>query len=114
MASMHQNILDYVFADDFERIQNELLTKMRDNTNIEEKESALKFFLEICSLLKSVQLTSRILLHTINSFNKIMTVLAETFNIMLPDKATLKAQMMGRTEELLRIYELRIQKEDDK
>ena len=114
MASMHQNILDYVFADDFERIQNELLTKMRDNTNIEEKESALKFFLEICSLLKSVQLTSRILTHTINSFNKIMTVLAETFNIMLPDKATLKAQMMGQTEELLRIYELRNQQEDDK
>ena len=54
VAVMHQQILDYIFGDDFERIQDELLSKMSDNSNIKDKESALKFFLEICSLLKSI------------------------------------------------------------
>ena len=54
IAVMHQQILDYIFGDDFERIQEELLHQMNDHTNVKKKESALKFFLEICALLKSI------------------------------------------------------------
>lgn len=59
VSSLHQIILDYIFGDDFERIQAELIQKMRDNSNVEDKENALKFFLEICTLLKSINLTNR-------------------------------------------------------
>ena len=60
LVSMHhQIILDYIFGEDFERIQTELITKMRDNSNVQDKENALKFFLEICALLKSINLTNR-------------------------------------------------------
>lgn len=48
VSSLHQIILDYIFGDDFERIQQELIAKMRDNSNVQDKENALKFFLEIC------------------------------------------------------------------
>ena len=59
MSSLHQIILDYIFGEEFERIQAELISKMRDNSNVQDKENALKFFLEICSLLKSINLTNR-------------------------------------------------------
>jgi len=49
---------------------------MRDNSNVEDKENALKFFLEICSLLKSTNLTNRQLQNCTNAFTKIMKVLA--------------------------------------
>ena len=48
ISSMHQQILEYIFGDEFDRIQDELLQKMHDNSNHEEKENAMKFFLEIC------------------------------------------------------------------
>jgi len=59
VSSHHQIILDYIFGEDFERIQAELISKMRDNSNVQDKENALKFFLEICALLKSINLTNR-------------------------------------------------------
>ena len=59
VSSLHNIILDYIFGDDFERIQAQLIAQMRDNSNVEDKENALKFFLEICSLLKSTNLTNR-------------------------------------------------------
>ena len=59
VSSLNNSILEYIFGEDFERIQAELISKMRDNSNVEDKENALKFFLEICSLLKSTNLTNR-------------------------------------------------------
>ena len=49
---------------------------MRDNSNVEDKENALKFFLEICTLLKSINLSNRQLQMCNNAFTKIMLVLA--------------------------------------
>ncbi len=86
VSSLNNNILEYIFGEDFERIQAELITKMRDNSNVEDKENALKFFLEICSLLRSTNLTNRQLQNCTDAFTKIMKVLAQVFDIMLPDK----------------------------
>ena len=77
---------------------------MSDNSNIKDKEAALKFFLEICSLLKSIQLTNRFVQTCNNAFNKLMNVLAHTFNIMIPDKRTLYAEFVCDQETLLQIY----------
>ena len=104
IAVMHQQILDYIFGDDFERIQEELLIQMNDHTNVKKKESALKFFLEICALLKSIQLTNRFVQTCNNAFTKLMTVLAQTFNIMIPDKETLLAEIICDREKLVKIY----------
>ena len=111
ITSMHVLILDYIFGDEFERIQDELLTKMKDNVNVVEKQAALKFFLEICSLLKNVQLMNKHLQSCSSAFNKLMTVLAQIFDIMIPDKRTLRAEISGNKELLLEIYERRMQEE---
>ena len=41
ISQLHQIILDYIFGEDFDRIQKELILKMRDNSNVEDKENAL-------------------------------------------------------------------------
>ena len=105
ISSMHQQILEYIFGDEFDRIQDELLQKMHDNSNHEEKENAMKFFLEICSLLKSIQLNHRFLSNINNhEFVKLMTVLGHSFNIMQPDRKTLKAECRKEKEELIKIF----------
>ena len=59
ITSMHQYIIDYIFGEEFERIQTELLSKMQDRANVANKELALKFQLEICTLIKSLNLPNR-------------------------------------------------------
>lgn len=49
---------------------------MSNNTNVSDKQAALKFFLEICSLLKNVQLMNKHLQTCNNAFTKLMRVLA--------------------------------------
>ena len=73
---MHLLTLDYIFGDEFDRIQNELLMKMSNNADVEEKQAALKFFLELCSLLKNVQLMNKHIQQCSSAFSKLMTVLA--------------------------------------
>lgn len=114
VSSLHQIILDYIFGDDFERIQNELISKMRDNSNVQDKENALKFFLEICALLKSINLTNRQLQTCNQAFLKIMQVLAQIFDIMLPDRHTLAAEVKHDKEGLVKIFESRSLKDLDK
>jgi len=87
---------------------------MCDHSNVEDKENALKFFLEICSLLKSTNLTNRQLQNCTNAFTKIMMVLAQVFDIMLPDKQTLLYEIKGDTESLLKVYEDRSLKDQEK
>ena len=53
MTSCQQQILEYIFGPEFERIQEELLRKMQ-STDSNEKHIGLKFFMEICQLLKSI------------------------------------------------------------
>lgn len=43
ITSMHQYIVDYIFGEEFDRIQTELLSKMQDRANCANKEIALKF-----------------------------------------------------------------------
>lgn len=111
VSSLHNIILDYIFGDDFERIQAELISKMNDNSNVQDKENALKFFLEICSLLKSTNLTNRQLQNCTNAFTKIMMVLAQIFDVMLPDRQTLLAEVAGDKTELIKIFEARSKKD---
>lgn len=85
--------MDYIFGEDFDRIQKELIQKMRDNSNVDDKENALKFFLEICTLLKSINLTNKQMQTCNMAFTKIMLVLAQIFDIMIPDKHTLLAEV---------------------
>ena len=77
---------------------------MHDNSNHEEKENAMKFFLEICSLLKNIQLNHRFLETCNHEFVKLMTVLGHSFNIMQPDRKTLKAECKKDKEELIKIF----------
>jgi len=80
---------------------------MRDNSNVQDKENALKFFLEICSLLKSINLTNRQLQTCNSAFTKIMMVLAQIFDVMIPDRHTLLAEVKGDKEGLVKIFEAR-------
>ena len=77
---------------------------MHDNSNHEEKENAMKFFLEICSLLKSIQLNHRFLSTCNHEFVKLMTVLGHSFNIMQPDRKTLRAECAKNKEELIKTF----------
>lgn len=95
VTSMHQQILEYIFGDEFDRIQDELLSKMHDEKGHEEKENAMKFFLEICSLLKSIQINHRFFNTCNHEFVKLLTVLGRCFDIMQPDRKTLKAECQG-------------------
>ena len=87
---------------------------MRDNSNVQDKENALKFFLEICTLLKSINLTNRQLQTCNSAFTKIMLVLAQIFDVMLPDKHTLLAEVIGDKEGLIKLFEYRAQKDLEK
>ena len=87
---------------------------MRDNSNVQDKENALKFFLEICSLLKSINLTNRQLQTCNSAFTKIMIVLAQIFDIMIPDRHTLIAEIKNDKETLINIFEARNQKDLEK
>ena len=49
------------------------------------KHDAIEFFMEVCQLSKNLQLGARYTyFETMNSFN-LIEILAETFNIYLPD-----------------------------
>jgi len=101
ITSMHQQILEYIFGEEFDRIQDELLQKMHDDSNHEEKDNAMKFFLEICSLLKSIQLNHRFLSTCNHEFVKLLTVLGHSFDIMQPDRKTLQAECKNDKELLI-------------
>lgn len=101
---MHQQILEYIFGEEFDRIQDELLQKMHDDSNHEEKDNAMKFFLEICSLLKSIQLNHRFLSTCNHEFVKLLTVLGHSFDIMQPDRKTLQAECKNDKELLIQTF----------
>jgi len=65
-----------------------------ENQDLAERENALRFFTEMCQLLKFVQMNHRPYPNT-KDLSKIVVVLAETFNIMVPNYKTLCAEMEG-------------------
>jgi len=77
---------------------------MHDNSNHEEKENAMKFFLEICTLLKSISLNHRFMSTCNREFVKLMIVLGQSFNIMQPDRLTLRAEVKHDYNELIKAF----------
>lgn len=77
-----------------------------DNQDLVQRENALRFFTEMCQLLKNVQL-NRSPMQCTKDFGKIVIVLAETFNIMVPDMLTLKAEINHDFDTLISVYENR-------
>jgi hypothetical protein len=53
ISAYQQHIIEYLFGSEFERIQEELLVKMQSSDS-QQKETALKFFIETCQMLKSI------------------------------------------------------------
>ena len=105
ITSMHQYIIDYIFGEEFERIQTELLSKMQDRANVSNKELALKFQLEICSLIKSLNLPNRQFQACNDAFAKLIQVMSQIFNIMIPNRKTLLAEVTNDTNALIKEFE---------
>ena len=83
------DIVNHIFVN--KDILIELLSKMR-SPDMRIKHDAIEFFMEVCQLSKNLQLGARYsMFESINS-NNLIEILAETFNIYLPDANTLKAE----------------------
>jgi len=55
VMNLHQSIIDHLFSEETEtNIQSKLLQKMKDTQSVEVKEMALKFFMELCHMLKGL------------------------------------------------------------
>lgn len=65
-----------------------------------QKETALKFFMEICQLLKSIQLNHRFPYQCPQELTKFMVVLSQIFNIMPPELRTLEAELHSDYDKL--------------
>jgi len=57
--------------------------------------------MEICQLLKSIQLNHRFPFQFQQELTKVLTVLAQIFNIMPPDLQTLTAELRGDYQRLV-------------
>lgn len=77
---------------------------MQNSEDVLEKENALKFFLEICHLLKSIQLNHRFPFQCNRELTKLMIVLAQTFNIMIPNQKLLQAALDKDIEAQIKLY----------
>lgn len=54
VMNLHSSIIDHLFNEETENIQSKLLQKMKNSENVEVKENALKFFMELCYMLKGL------------------------------------------------------------
>ena len=77
-------------------ILQELLAKMKSNDDVKAKHDAVEFFMEVCQLSKNTQIIiARFGYLDSSDAQKIIEVLAETFNICQPDKEILRLEESG-------------------
>mmetsp|Transcript_14858 Transcript_14858/g.14444 ORF Transcript_14858/g.14444 Transcript_14858/m.14444 type:complete len:106 (-) Transcript_14858:1521-1838(-) len=84
-----QEIVNHIFYT--KEILSELLNKIKDNNNVQQKHDAIEFFMEVCQLSKNTQLMSRFSFLENQDALSLIEVLSESFNICEPDFRTLEA-----------------------